>query len=81
MNNRTKQQVGGDDQPTDKAAALSPIDRQARALLRRLRLRQEQVLRFMTNESSLRMRSMESIRLCAASIRMRRAALILYVQG
>jgi transposase len=49
MNDRTKQQGGGEDRPTDEAAALSPIDRQARALLQRMRLRQGQVLRFMTD--------------------------------
>jgi transposase len=49
MKDRTKQQGGGGDQPEDEAAALSPIDRQARALLVRMQLRQEQVQRFMTD--------------------------------
>ena len=49
MNQPTKQEAGVDDQPTGEAAAISPIDRQARALLMRMHLRQDQVLRFMTD--------------------------------
>jgi transposase len=49
MNQATKQQDGTDHRPEDEAATLNPIDRQARALLQRLQLRQEQVLRFMTD--------------------------------
>ena len=49
INEPTKQQGGGDDRPKDEVAVLSSIDRQARALLLRLQLRQEQVLRFMTD--------------------------------
>jgi transposase len=49
MKEPTKHLAGVDDQPEDEAAALSPIDRQGRALLQRLQLRQEQVLRFMTD--------------------------------
>ena len=49
MNQPAKQGGEADDQFTGQAAPLSPIDRQARALLQRLQLRQEQVLRFMTD--------------------------------
>lgn len=49
INQTTKKGGGADHQHTEQAATLSPIDRQARALLQRMQLRQEQVLRFMTD--------------------------------
>jgi transposase len=47
MNRVSRQEAGGDHPPADEAAVLTAIDRQARALVVRLHLRQEQVLKFM----------------------------------